>query len=114
MLKERRDAARKVAEGLFSLENAIDAALGKAAEFIGALPAARAEAKLSAMVGQEAFASAAGALTLLVEARAKVLEAHRHLEATKIQVGLREVSVGDLLPKPKVSGSEAAPLRVVA
>lgn len=116
MLKERRDAARKVAENLFALEEALDVALSQAGNLSATLPAARAAARVSAVVGQEAMDSAAEALMLLVKARAKVVEAHHHLQDTRCQLGLREVSVGDLLPKPPaaIATDERVDLRIVA
>jgi hypothetical protein len=95
MFKQRRDAAIKVAESLRAAENAIDAALAKAAEFSGTLVAARTEAKLSAIVGQDAFEVSASAFAALAKARADIVEAHRRLSETKIQVGLRTLATGD-------------------
>jgi len=115
MLNERLSAARKVASSLFALEEALDVALAQAAGLAAALPTARAEARVSAVVVQEAIGSTAEALSLLVQARAKVIEAHHHLQDTRVQMGLREVSVGDILPKPKVTdAAENHVLRVVA
>jgi len=115
MLNERRAAARKVAANLFALEEALDIALAQAGGLAAVLPAARAEARVSAVVGQDAIGSTAEALALLVQARAKVIEAHHHLQETRVQLGLREVSVGDLLPKPAAASAEdRQPLRAVA
>lgn len=100
MLKERREAAQKVAESLFAVEAAIDVALARAAELNAAIPIVRAELKLSAVVGQDAIDRAAESLSLLVKARRQMVETHHALEETRIQIGLREVSVGDLTPKP--------------
>lgn len=113
MLNQRRDAARKVAENLFALESALDTALAQAGSLSAVLPAARAEAGVSALFGQEAMGSAAEALMLLVQARAKVLEAHNHLQETRCQLGLREYAVGDALQKPP-SAQERVDLRIVA
>jgi len=115
MLIERRTAARKIAANLFALEEALDIALAQAGGLAATLPTARAEARVSAVVGQEAIGSTAEALSLLVQARAKVIEAHHHLQETRIQMGLREVSVGDILPKPSAASADETPtLRVVA
>jgi hypothetical protein len=115
MLNERRTAARKIAADLFALEDALDIALARAGGLASTLPIARAEARVSAVVGQEAMGSTAEALALLVQARAKVIEAHHHLQETRVQMGLREVSVGDLLPKPSATtADETPPLRIVA
>ena len=55
MLKDRRAAAIKVAQSLFAAEEAIDAALARAAELNATMVTARTEAQLSALVGQDAF-----------------------------------------------------------
>ena len=99
MLKKRRDAAMKVAESLYAAEDAIDAALARAAELNGTLLSARADARVSAIVGQDAFEVAASAFAALAQARADIVETHKRLSETKIQVGLRSVAIGDLVPK---------------
>ncbi len=95
MFKERRAAALKVAESLFAAEEAIDAALARVAELNGTLATARMEAKLSAVVGQEAFQGAASAFAALARARCDIVETHNTLSETKVQIGLRTVSIGD-------------------
>jgi hypothetical protein len=95
MLKQRRDAAMKIAASLWAAEDAIDAALARAAEFNGTLVTARSEANLSAIVGQDAFEVSASAFAALARARADIVEAHRRLSETKIQVGLRNLATGD-------------------
>ena len=114
MLNDRRNAAIKVAESLFAAEAAIDAALAKAAELNGNMVTARTEAKLSALVGQDAFEVSASAFAALARARADIVETHKRLSETKIQVGLRTVAVGDDdWPKP-VTGEQGGHLKVVA
>jgi hypothetical protein len=100
MLKERREAAEKVAAGLFALEHAIDLALTKSAELNAIMPAARGAANLSAVVGQDAFDGAADTFAALARARRHVVETHQRLDATKTQVGLRTVAIGSGPEKP--------------
>ncbi|MFL6845354.1 MAG: hypothetical protein ACJ8ER_10795 [Allosphingosinicella sp.] len=113
MFKERREAAMKVAESLFAAEEAIDAAVARVAELHGAIVSARTEAKLSAVVGQEAFEVAASAFAALARARCDIVETHKRLSETKAQVGLRTMAIGDL-GKPQVTGTEGVHLQVVA
>lgn len=101
MLKDRRNAAMKVAESLFAAEDAIDAALARAAELNGAMVKARTEAKLSAIVAQDAFEGAAAAYGALVRARAEIVETHKRLSQAQIQIGLRAVAFGDLGKPPE-------------
>ena len=101
MLKDRRAAAMKVAESLFAAEDAIDQALARAAELNSTLVTARTDAKLSAIVGQDAFEGAAAAFAALVRARADIVETHKRLSETKIHVGLGAVAIGDMGKPPE-------------
>lgn len=111
MFKQRRAAAMKVAESLFAAEEAIDAALACVAELNGTLVTARIEAKLSAVVGQDAFEGAASAFAALARARCDIVETHNRLSETKVQVGLREVSIGDVGKPPMAARHQ---LQIVA
>ncbi|HEU0100259.1 MAG TPA: hypothetical protein VFQ67_15990 [Allosphingosinicella sp.] len=109
MLKERRDAAIKVAESLFAAEEALDVALARAAELNCALVTARGEAKLSALLGHDAIESAASTFAALVRARCNIVDTHKRLSEAKAQIGLRTFSVGDAGPKPdEPSGSNVS------
>lgn len=100
MLNKRRDAAHKVAAGLFAVEEAIDLALTRAAELSALLPTVRTEANLSAIVGQEAFEGCVGVQATLAAARRQIVETHKCLDETKTQIGLRTMAVGDGTAKP--------------
>lgn len=106
MLRNRRLAAIKVAESLFAAEEAIDAALARAAELNGNMVTARNEANLSALVGQDAFEVSAAAFAALARARSDIVETHRRLSETQIQVGLRTVSFGDQGKPPEERGHD--------
>jgi hypothetical protein len=95
MLKARRDAAMKVAESLFAAEDAIDSALARAAELSTAIVTARKDANLSAIVGQEALEVAAAAFASIARARGDIVEAHKRLGETQIQIGLGAIAFGD-------------------
>ncbi len=96
MLKDRRAAAMKVAERLLAAEKAIDRAIALAAEFNATMVSSREEAGLSADVGQDAFEQSASAFAALVRARTAIVETHNQLSETKIQIGLRTLSMGNL------------------
>jgi hypothetical protein len=113
MLKDRTNAAIKVAESLFAAEEAIDLALARAAELNGIMITARSEAKLSALVGQDAFEVSAAAFANLARARCDIIETHKRLSEAKIQVGLRTVSIGDLRPKPPIERADGRHLHAV-
>lgn len=95
MLKQRRMAAEQVANVLFEAETAIDAAIAKTTELAGAIPALRAQANLSAIVGQDAFERATQIVMALSEARRAVVETHKELSQVQKQIGLGAVAFGD-------------------
>ena len=113
MLKKRREAAMRVAESLFAAEEAIDTALARAAELNGTLVTARTDAQLSAIVGQDAFEVAAATFAALARARADIVETHKRLSETQVQIGLRTVSWGDL-GKPPSAQEDRRNLQIVA
>jgi hypothetical protein len=96
MLNDRLAAAQDVAARLFALEEAIDEALARAGELTSSLPAARTRARLSAVVGQDAMAEVASSLTVLVQARHHVVQAHHRLAETQEQMGLKAYGMGNL------------------
>lgn len=113
MLNDRLGAAQDVAARLFALEEAIDEALARAGELASAIPAARTRAKLSAVVGQEAFTETAASLQMLAQARHHAVQAHHHLADTQVRMGLKAYGMGSLtklLPKAE----EEKHLKVVA
>lgn len=113
MLKQRREAAIKVADRLFAAEEAIDIALARGAELNQTMVTARAEAGLSALVGQEAFQTATAAFAALVRARCDIVETHKRLSEIKIQVGLRTIAIGDGAPKPPKERGDRRHLQAV-
>lgn len=116
MPRIRQAAAQTVADHLFALEEAIDLAVTRAAELTAAMPAARVTGRLPAIIGQDALDRAAETMTSLVQARRQVVETHHSLDAARAQLGLAEVNVGDMVPKPPVVGpatGEARRLRSV-
>jgi len=114
MLKERMAAAKSVAEPLLRLEALIDEAIQGAAALTGALPAARINAKLSALYGQEALEAVNETTALLVRARRQIVTAHDALQAVAGQLGLAERAIGDVNEKPPVTKGALRPLREVA
>lgn len=111
MLKQRRLIADQVAASLFEAEAAIDAALAKTADLAGVMPSLRAEAGLSALVGQEAVEWTSKSLSNLAKARRAIVEAHKELSVAQEQIGLGAVMYGD--PKPNVALAPSRRLRAV-
>ena len=100
MLNQRLDAARHVAPELFAAESGIDEAILKSLTLMGSLLAARAEAGLAATVGHEAVTEAGGVLTVLFDARHRVVATHQGLAEVKTDIGLAHFAVGNGGQKP--------------
>ncbi|MFN3512540.1 MAG: hypothetical protein ACK41C_05825 [Phenylobacterium sp.] len=91
MLKQRRLIADQVAANLFEAEAAIDAALAKTARLACVMPELRADAGLSALIGQDAVERASEAIAALASARRAIVETHKELDLAKTQIGLGAV-----------------------
>lgn len=104
MLKQRRDAAENLAKRLFAAEQAIDDAICKVSDLAGYMPIARTNAKLSAVVGQDAIDQAAATLTALVAARGHLVATHNRLAETRDQIGLQAMAMGSGDMKPPEYG----------
>ncbi len=114
MLKQRRAIAENIADALFQAEAAIDAAPSKTATLTGVMPSMRAQAGLSALIGQGAVERASQAIMALTEARRAIVETHKELSLAQGQIGLGAVALGDEGgDKPPVEGGIAARLRTV-
>ncbi|MCA1749584.1 MAG: hypothetical protein ABR601_11080 [Parasphingopyxis sp.] len=100
MHKRRYEAAERVATRLFEAETAIDEAITRVAQLTAILPQARQDARLSAVVGQEALESAVAILPALAQARQQIVNTHAKLDGVKGQVGLGPVSFGGSGGKP--------------
>ncbi|GBH32856.1 hypothetical protein [Sphingobium xenophagum] len=114
MRAQRQSVAKHVAERLFAAEEAIDIAAARIAELNAALPLARLDARISAMIGQDAIQSSASAMLLVAETREKIVITHANLKHASDAMGLPETSYGDLL-KVATAGSrpEGQHLRAV-
>lgn len=84
---------------LFAAEAAIDRALAETATLAALLPAARADAYLSAVAGQKAFDGAAASVSALAEARSHLVRTHQTLAALARRLGLETLAIG-VLDKP--------------
>ena len=108
MLKERIEAAQRIAADLHEAENAIDDAIIKIARLAATLPVARIETRMSAVVGQDAVSKVTQAVAAAGNVRQMITDAHHALGETQKQVGLGTRMFGAGLPKPP-SGSMAVP-----
>jgi len=90
----RLSVGEALAARLYAAESAIDQALIETATLAAALPAARADAWLSAVTGQRAFAGAAATISALSDARAHIVQTHNTLTAIARKLGLDSLAVG--------------------
>jgi len=95
----RLSIGEDLAVRLYAAESAIDRALIETATLAAALPAARAEAWLSAVTGQRAFEGTAATISALAQARAHIVQTHETLAALARKLGL-ETLAGGPLDKP--------------
>ena len=92
----RQSIGETLAARLYAVETAIDLALIETAMLAALLPAARADAHLSAVTGQRAFDGAAGALSALSAARSQMVQTHAALAALARKLGLDVLAVGPI------------------
>ncbi len=88
---QRRQYGQKLATALFETEDAIDAALEKAAHLIAAMSSVRRENGLSAVLGSDAMTGVTGSVRALGEARDRIVAAHHALQSAAPRVGLGNV-----------------------
>lgn len=100
MLQQRLTAARKVADQLFTAEDAFDAAISELAMLSATMSTNRKEAGLAACVVQDALVETAAANQMLMVARGKLMDAHKRLAEAQKNVGLGAVNFGGGPGKP--------------
>ena len=92
----RQSIGEALAARLYAAETAIDHALIETATLTAMLPAARADAGLSAVAGQRAFDEAAATLSALASARSHMVGTHASLAALARKLGLDALAIGPL------------------
>lgn len=102
-------AADDVARLLHDLEQQIDLAYERAGELASALPRARRENRLSAVVGQQVFAHLAQSIQAIGEARGHAVAMHRSVEAVARATGIEVRAWGDEHPKPPARAADTTP-----
>lgn len=110
MHKTRLAAAQSVAESLFEFEQALDQTLALGAGLSSRIVMARIDARLSAVLGQDAIEGVVKTLSLMADARRELVGTHHQLKSLADNIGLTEVSWGDLL-KPPAASAEPSPVR---
>lgn len=113
-MNNRIEIAHRVADQLFSTEAAIDAALSQAAALAGLMPSIRADAQLSAIVGQDALERAIEVVSALGAARRQIVETHRQLSVTQRKMGLGHLAFGGGDKPNFAAGLTSVPTAVAA
>jgi len=90
---KRRIAAERLANHLFTTEEAVDTTLALMGDLIAAMPRARLEAGLAACVGQQAVDRVLEAASGMASARRSLIAVHEALAQAKDEVGLRRVTL---------------------
>ena len=101
MNRQNFEVAQTMATKLFAAEEAIDAALNKAADLAGFMPMARQEARVSAEVGQDAFEHILESMRMLTEARKSMIDTHGALARTQSSARLAPRNFGGFIDKPR-------------
>lgn len=111
---QRLEAGQRIATALFEGENAIDAALIKASDFIGVMSTVRLENRYAATVAAAAMESACAAVRALGEARTQMVAAHGVLDQDKALIGLGQARLaGTGMGKPETDVPRITGLHVV-
>jgi hypothetical protein len=103
--------AQRVANKLWSTENAVDAAMAEAAALMGELVTGRQEMKVAAQTTEKATADLVAAIAALGAARTALLEMHTELAEVKLRVGVRTKLTGGW---DKNQASQPEDLRAIA
>lgn len=87
---------------LFKAERELDRAFSAVARLNAALPEARLEARLAAVMAQPALSSTTAAQSAIIDARSHLLSTHDRLALVRRQMNLPEEAFGggDLKPIP--------------
>ena len=93
MLNERLAVANEVASKLTEAELAIDLAIAKVGALLNHIPEAQKAAKLSPVVGNEAFGHLQSVVGSLFTGRSSMVAFHHELDHVKNQMGLRNFRV---------------------
>ena len=102
----RTRAAQKVVDRLIPSEAAVEEALANVTKLLSASIEARMEAQLPISTGRQAINGMSSVVSLITRAREELIIVHEELAETKILIGLREVSYGDLAGCPPVKGEK--------
>ena len=103
-------AGMTVAERLRAAETAIDQALIAMSELNGAMPQARIEAEVAAECGHRAMEHASESQHLMMQARGRLITAHKMLAKTSEGLGFEPQAFGGIYGKPDARSTSQQPM----
>ncbi len=104
---------QRVANKVWSTENAVDEAMAQAAALMGEMTSARQELRVSAGTTEKATADLVAAIAALGQARTALVEMHEELADVKLRIGDRTKLTG-AWDKPPKESSIVEDLRAVS
>jgi glutamine phosphoribosylpyrophosphate amidotransferase len=108
MPRTRIMAAQSVAKELSIAESSIDETIQSIATLTATMAAARVDARLAIASGQDALLSVANAMRLVSDARGELVRAHGQLLTVQDDMGLKELSFGNMAGCPNGSSTHQA------
>jgi hypothetical protein len=108
--------AQRLANKVWSAEDAVDTAMSEAGELMAGIMATRRELKFSADVTDGATAKLVEAMAGLSQARTALIAMHAELAVAKLRIGIRTKLTGgvDKPPPPPPKGEEEEDNRIWA
>lgn len=100
---KRQELAGEVVTQLVTFEEDLGRALASGSRLIGYLPAARSQANISAVVGQDAISHFVASLGLISQAMGAVVDGHHSLDEVRCTLRIPEVAGGDKDVLPSVN-----------
>ena len=106
--------AQRVANKVWSAENAVDAAMAEAAALMNEITTARQELKVSASTDAKAMKDLVTAIAALGEAREALVTMHDELAEVKLRCGIRTKLTGGWDKRQQASAPTEEGLRAVS
>ncbi|PZU44060.1 MAG: hypothetical protein DI568_16405 [Sphingomonas sp.] len=101
----RHEVAAEIADHLNTFEGDLARALASGSKLVGFLPGARADAAVSAVVGQDAIHHFVSSLRLISKAMDRAVDGHQSLDQTRQRLRVPIQAGGDKVPIPPISAA---------
>lgn len=101
---ERHEIVSEIVVQLKAFETDLGRALSSGSQLVGLLPAARARANVSDVVGQDVISHFIAALGHIDQAMARAVSGHLRLDDIRRDLRIPETAGGDKIPLPVIGG----------